>query len=318
MSWEKRLIARHSPSDRIDAAIDMLFRKQRRDWQLLRENEATLAGARVRRLVDGPDSVIAQENPGRHGSVSAKVDTASVASRPCFLCEHNLPEQERAIGFGSDLFLLPNPYPIVPQHISIPSRAHEAQAIDGRLPDFLALSKAIGGEHLAIYNGPRCGASAPDHFHFQTGHIPHPPIETAIERGRSKGRWTAVDSLGRRAVVLRTPDADEAERKLRLAIKELATINDSDDEPMLNLLGRYRGDAYEVFFFPRDRHRPDCYFAESEERLLVSPGAMEMAGVVVLPHARDFERIDAGQVREIFDQVTLDKDRFEEWWGELR
>ena len=317
MSWAQRLIAEHSVGDEIDTAIEMLFRIQRRDWRLLKENEATLAEARVRKLIDGLDCVLAQENPGRHGSVSAKVDTASVARRPCFLCEPNLPQQERAIGFGADLILLPNPYPIVPRHVSVPTREHEAQAIDGRLKDFLALSRAIGQGTLAIYNGPRCGASAPDHFHFQTGRIPHPPIETAIEHGRNKGNWTALDSFGRRALVLRTSDANEAERKLRIAIEQLATIDGSGDEPMLNLLGRYRDGVFEVFFFPRDRHRPDCYFTEGDERLLVSPGAMEMAGLVVLPHARDFERIDASQMRRIFEQVTLDEDRFERWWSEI-
>ncbi len=318
MSWSRRVVAEFRLGESVAEAIEALFERQRANWPLLAANEAALERTQVRELSHGADRIAAQRNPGRRGSVSAKVDPASVRRRPCFLCEPNLPVEERGIAFGPELVLLPNPFPIVPRHISVATREHVPQAIEGRLGLLLALAGAVDEETFVIYNGPRCGASAPDHFHFQTGRIVAPPIEEALPRGRRAGPWTAIESFGRQAVVLCEIDAAAAEQRLSAAISELATIMGEDREPMLNLLARHRGGELEVFFFPRARHRPGCYFEQGEQRFLISPGAMEMAGILVLPEEHDFARIDADRACSVYREVSLDEERFERWWERLQ
>ena len=74
-------------------------------------------------------SALAQFNPARLVSTGAKIDKATLAKRPCFLCEKNRPSEQIVLSFGEGFDILVNPFPILPVHFTIPSRHHQLQAI---------------------------------------------------------------------------------------------------------------------------------------------------------------------------------------------
>lgn len=313
MSWDARLLAQTRPGDDLAPLVERLLAEQRRDWALLQEHVEALSRVQLRRLDCGDSHVLVQSNPARHRSSAARVDTSFVARRPCFLCEPNLPPEERGIGFGRDLVLAPNPFPILPGHLSIPAREHGPQAIAGRSRALLELARALGPAYLLLYNGPRCGASAPDHFHFQATLRAGLPVADEVRRLPAVARVASIDSFGRRALVLRGADAAELAVALEEAVLALGQVVGAEGEPMVNLIA-YAEDADLVaILFPRAAHRPACFFAPEAERILISPGALDMAGVVVVAEAGHFERVDLAVVRRIFEEVSLDAAHFGRW-----
>jgi hypothetical protein len=195
MSWDR--ILQNDPGSHVPLRqrIDELFAQQRETWPALRDGEAALSQLERKTLSHDGESIIVQVNPARKRSTHAKTDAKSIAARACFLCAENMPAEERGVAF-EDLVVVPNPFPILPLHCTVPSREHVPQQITGRIGTFLRLAAAIGPDMVALYNGPRCGASAPDHFHFQTAHAPEipilkqllplPPGEGPREHGRPK------------------------------------------------------------------------------------------------------------------------------------
>src|SRR3954447_7397686 len=163
MSWE-RILQNDRLGKPLRQRIDDLFAQQRATWPALREGEAALEHLQRKTLAEGGDSIVVQLNPSRSRSTLANTDTKAIAARACFLCPDNMPPEERGVAF-EDLVLLPNPFPILPLHCTIADRIHRPQEIRGRLATFLHLAQEIGSDMAALYNGPRCGASAPDHFH---------------------------------------------------------------------------------------------------------------------------------------------------------
>jgi hypothetical protein len=318
MSWDARLLATARAGDALAPLVARLLVEQQRDWPLLREHVQALAQVQVQRLDCGDSHVLVQSNPARHRSTAARVDTSFVAKRPCFLCEPNLPPEERGIGFGRDLVLAPNPYPILPGHLSIPARAHSPQAIAGRTRALLELARALGTSYLLLYNGPRCGASAPDHFHFQATLRADLPIADEVGRLPAVGRMASIDSFGRRALVLRGSDAAELAVTIEDAVAALGQVVEAAGEPMFNLIAYDDGGSLVAVLFPRAAHRPACFFAPEAQRILISPGALDMAGVVVVAEAGHFERVDLAVVRRIFEEVSLDAARFGRWLEVLR
>ena len=118
-----------------------------------------------------------QFNPGRYISTSAKVDEKSINDRKCFLCPANLPEEQKGILYEEEYLILGNPFPIFPEHFTIPNINHVPQQIKNNFPLMLKLTKDLSKHYVVLYNGPKCGASAPDHFHFQAGTKNFMPIE---------------------------------------------------------------------------------------------------------------------------------------------
>ena len=182
MSFAERVLESVRPGGDLSGPVSRMLEQQRRTWPLLAAGEASFAKVISREIEDRGSRVIVQSNPGRRVSTSAKVDPGSVAARPCFLCERNLPPEERGVAFGDDLIVFANPFPIVGDHLSIVSRDHAPQRIAGRVAEMLALARALGPKMLVLYNGPACGASAPDHFHFQAGQSSALPIAIDAER----------------------------------------------------------------------------------------------------------------------------------------
>ncbi len=294
-----------SPAD-LPGRLEALFDQQRAAWPALADGVAALAGMRTRVVaLDGAEVVI-QANPGRRKSTHARVDPTSVAKRPCFLCPANMPDAERGLAFGP-LVILPNPYPVLPGHCTVPVRDHVPQRIAGHTGTLLALAEGLGESQIAFYNGPACGASAPDHLHFQACRAEGVPLIGELPEDIAPDEIRPHRSAGRRLLVF---GARAAEAGLRRALSALAAVAPADPEPMVNLLALRRAGQSLAVLVPRARHRPTQFFAEGHARIAVSPAALEMAGVLVVAEPDDLNKVDSETVRDIYAQVSLDEERF--------
>jgi hypothetical protein len=302
MSWARILEFDAGPIQPLRQRIDSLFHQQRQSWPTFRAGEAGLEHLRTKTLVSDGDSVVVQLNVGRRPSVLAKTDPESVAARACFLCPESMPPEERGAAF-EDLVVLPNPNPCLTLHCTIAGREHVPQCIAGRVDTFLRLARALGHDLAVTYNGPRCGASAPDHFHFQCvrrdglplfGQLPRPALGMAV---------TTHSNFGRQMLVFSGCDAARVRADMERVIGSLGRHADPGGEPLLNLAGCFDGECFTVLLFPRTRHRPASYYVAGAERLIISPGVLEMCGLFVVTDPSDFERIDADTVRSIYEEV---------------
>jgi hypothetical protein len=262
-------------------------------------------------------SVVIQYNPGRVVSTTAEVGEKDVALRPCFLCEANLPVWQRVISYYERYLLLCNPMPVFREHFTVPSIRHQPQRMIVDLPVFLGLALDCGPEWIVLYNGPRCGASAPDHLHFQITRAGFLPLEKEIREpgrlvpvGRSSGTCIfCVAEWGREAVVFESEIAEELASLLTSFLHALrAELRDSaSDEPMVNAVCTHRDGIYRVIVFPRVKHRPDAYFRAGSERLVVSPAVAEMGGVIVTPRRADYDLMSAEVVENLYHEISLDR-----------
>ena len=292
-------------------ATERLLEEQIASWKTAYDNYAALSGVLVREIEVGRTTFKAQFNPARIVSSGAKVDARSISERRCFLCAENRPAEQHEVDFGERYTILVNPFPIFPRHLTIPDKAHTEQLIGGRFGDMLDLAKALP-DYTIFYNGPRCGASAPDHAHFQAGNKGFMPIESDWRKMRCQ---KIVESGG--TVLLRVDDGtprtmlvvESAEREgaVRMfeTIYSALTVKEGEQEPMMNVLAMYEDGKWVVFIFPRAKHRPDCYFAEGDDKMLISPASVDLGGVFIFPLERDFSRITAEEIMQILSEVSL-------------
>jgi hypothetical protein len=296
----------------------VLLAEQRESWQELKDAYDALKTVRTRNLFLNGFSVLLYYNPGRLRSATAAVGKNDVQERPCFLCLDNLPSEQKGIFYRNDYLILCNPRPVLPSHFTIAHVEHRPQAISESFDAFLNLTADLGHGWITLYNGPRCGASAPDHLHFQALPMGHMPIEHEIHGGtrlllatRVEGvSIYAANDLGREILVLK---GDNCESMTQTFLKVLAALKGAvhtDEEPMMNIAGFYDKGSWLVALFPRQKHRPDIFYKEGDERIVVSPGVVEMAGVLVTPMEEDFERLDAETVEAIYQEVSMDGDVF--------
>lgn len=326
MGWEQRLIAERELEPFLPAAADFSDRllglqaQQREMWPMLREAIAGLERVESRKLPVKNSIILAQHNPRRIISAIARVDAQTIKQRPCFLCPENLPVEEKAMTFGQDFVALCNPFPVLKNHLVIASRRHTPQLIEGNFELMLDLAGDLGDKWFTLYNGPRCGASAPDHLHFQScareGLPIFPEIETwelkMVDQFRQLGPFGTFSLADYRINLLVTRSSD---RQLLIGwfnetIARLAMVSGESEEPMINLIVTHDDDGWTVIVFPRSKHRPSCYYAEGEAKLIVSPAAIDLAGVLIVPRAEDFARIGAVDIEKIYAEVTLDDERF--------
>lgn len=315
MSWERILLDTRLYPD-LPRQIDALLENQRATWKTFREGEEALAEMKSKVFSDGSARIIVQANPGRRTSIHARVDPTSVSQRPCFLCPENLPPEERGIGRGK-LVILPNPHPILLRHLSIPTREHRPQELSGHVDTMLGLVRDIGPDMLVLYNGARCGASAPDHFHFQAASSIGVPLFEEVEAIGKKDGVMPHTSFGRQMLVFQSRDADKVQILIQRTLEILSSFERGGDEPLVNIIALYRDGRYAAFVFPRMKHRPACYFAEGRERISVSPGSLEMAGIMVVADADHFDRVDETTAKAILEEVALDEKRFRKLPQEL-
>ncbi|MFO8001930.1 MAG: DUF4922 domain-containing protein [Marinilabilia sp.] len=293
--------------------VDRLIEDQVASWDMARKNYEGLKDVKIRSVKMGVATEMrVQFNPGRIRSSAAKVDAKSIKERKCFLCPENLPEEQEGVSFGDDYLVLVNPFPIFPRHLTIPHRSHTDQRIKGRIKDMMNLARSLPG-FVLFYNGPRCGASAPDHFHFQAGNKGFLPIEEEYDKHPGKNllfdqevlRIHAVDKYFRKTLVFEGSDMELIEQWFTKLYRFLDAIQDRDDEPMLNILCSWEDGHWRLFIFPRKEHRPRQYYAEGDDQILLSPASVDFGGVLITPREEDFNKLNRNLIADIFEQVTF-------------
>jgi hypothetical protein len=296
-----------------------LLLQQKGVWEMLRSGYDTLQSVRTKVYDFGGVQIKVQFNPGRLISTSAKVDAASIKERKCFLCAENLPPAQRGIPCDGEYIVLCNPFPIFPEHFTIPSLHHTPQLIRDSFAALLRLTRELGSRYTVLYNGPRCGASAPDHLHFQAGNRSYLPIDAeynALKQNHGS-RLVQSDRLSacsvedhlRRFITLESPDAGLLQRAFGALYEVFQEGGPAGEEPMLNVLGFNTNAEWRIHVFPRARHRPSFYFKEGDEKLLISPAAVELGGICTTPREQDFERVTWDHIVDIYNEVCVSAER---------
>jgi Domain of unknown function (DUF4922) len=289
--------------------LEELFQRQARAWPQLAKGIEGLARARTRPVRIAWFDVFVRHIPHRVASTTASVDRESIAKRPCFLCVGNLPAEEEGVPFDADFTIYCNPFPIVDRHLTIAHREHGAQRIANRFGTMLDLAAALRG-YFVVYNGPECGASAPDHMHFQAGSRELFPIgkDTAGLPG------VTVPDYGRNVLLFRGRDRSALIDRMDRAIELLAETTGKRMEPLVNIAAFHESGEWTTYLFPRGKHRPEVFHTGE---LTVSPASIDLCGIFVVPLARDFEKITGDAIAAIFREVTLPDDQFQEVAGKL-
>ena len=284
--------------------IDRLFQQQMKAWPRLARGVEGLAQAQTRPVRIGWFDVFIRHIPHRVGSTTAAVDRDSISKRPCFLCAGNLDPEQQGIAFSAGYTIYCNPFPIVNHHLTIVHREHGIQHIAGEFGSMLDLAAALPG-YFVIYNGPECGASAPDHMHFQAGSRALFPIEK--DTARITG--IAVRNYARNVFLFRGADRSRLIGDVEHAIELLPGISGKKPEPLINITAVHDDDQWTVYLFPRGKHRPNVFHTGE---LTVSPASIDLCGIFVVPLEKDFERISGLDIAAIFKEVTQAEDVFEE------
>ncbi|OPY91000.1 MAG: hypothetical protein A4E72_00348 [Syntrophus sp. PtaU1.Bin208] len=302
-----------------------LLSRQKADWPKLKAGYEAVGQSRFRVIDCGGFSVVLQFNPQRIVSSGARVDPASIAARPCFLCPANLPEAQQGILYHRKFLVLCNPFPIFPQHYTISNLSHRPQSLEEHLDLFLLLARDLAPSLAVFYNGPFCGASAPDHLHFQACPAGSLPVEGQLDDGRpiplvSTYRSASifrVERLGRAVLAIEGLEAESLKGAIRKILTVMKTAAVPGTEPMLNLFASFKEGKWRILLFPRQKGRPDLYDREDPERILISPASVEMGGWLVAPVERDFQRLNPELVRHIYREVSVTPALFEEWTNQL-
>lgn len=291
-----------------------LLERQKKTWPGLASGYEALGEARLREIRGDGWGVKIQFNPRRIVSSGARVDPETIRRRPCFLCPDHLPPEQQAILYRDGYLVLCNPMPIFPGHLTIAHRRHLPQSLPGNMQTLLRLAADFDPRMTLFYNGPRAGASAPDHLHFQaapTGlmsvekEIMDPRKRTGARRRNGVGICRTA-GLARGILVIEGAEEGDVAAMVGEVIGLLGRRAASGGEPLLNLLCTRTGEGWRLLLFPRRRHRPDAYFREGEERLLISPGAVDMGGMIITPREKEFRALTPDLVRGIFREVAFD------------
>lgn len=288
-------------------------------WPTAANNFEALKGVKVKDLdVDGM-KIKVQFNPARIVSSSAKVDAKSLKERKCFLCAANRPAVQTGIDWGKDgkYIILINPFPIFPRHLTIPDQRHVDQLIVDRIEDMMDLASELD-EYTVFYNGPKCGASAPDHMHFQAGNSDFLTIGETLEGTELKtlaedgdATLALVDTLPLNLFVIDAADHAAGARLFR-RLYDAIPVPEGEKEPMMNILCYSTPAGERLVVIPRKRHRPSFYGTETDEQMLISPASVDMGGVFITPLEKDFNRVDENVIRRIFEELCLSNDEIDE------
>lgn len=308
-------------------AGDLFIENQLAKWQTARTNHEALNQIETRRFELAGNTITVQFNPARAVSTCAKVDKSSIEARKCFLCPENKPNEQDEIIISLDepFSLRINPYPILPGHLTISSLKHQDQVLADKtirqLPGKLIswLEEYFASGYVLFYNGAKCGASAPDHFHFQAVKQSDVPViqqwerlmETAVrekeiktENGNTYSSFQITSYICPIQVFICNHSADILPEMINHYLQSLP-LHEGESEPRYNLFAwqdKQRG--FTMAYFPREKHRPACYTATRGEQLLVSPGALDMAGLLVTPRKEDFDKITESDIAQIYKEVA--------------
>ena len=297
-----------------ESPLQRFFNRQLQTWSDTRRRYRELNQVETREFNDGNTTVVLQWNPARIGSTGAKIDSQSLKERPCFLCAANRPKEQLKRTVDGKWELLVNPYPILPMHFTLPTLKHQPQAIKDMYGEIYRLLTDYP-ELMVFYNGPKCGASAPDHAHLQAGVPTVLPLMDAWQRLSREltpvvtlsddDDISVINEYPCPALLIRSHSRNAGEKLFRLLYAALPVRKD-ETEPMMNIVAWRKGDEYLSVVFPREKHRPDCY-----GEVLVSPGAIDMAGLVITPREDDFRSLTAEQTLAILREVSLSQEAFD-------
>ena len=291
-----------------------LLAEQLHTWALAEKNYKALETVKIKSFDMDGFTIRVQFNPARIVSTGAKIDAKSIKARKCFLCPANLPEEQLRIPFGNDYQLLCNPFPIFKEHFTIPTCAHTMQFIIPQLDAFMDLTKCLS-PLTVFYNGPKSGASAPDHAHFQAVTRGVMPMDEDIQKLvfgslESKTPIKEGDHIHlltnylRNGFVIQSTTAKSAAELFKKIYTELP-IQEGETEPMMNAFGSYYNNLWIVTLIPRKSHRPWQYFAEGDDKLMSSPGAADIGGLFITPVEKDFQKINPELIKDVYEQVCL-------------
>jgi hypothetical protein len=293
-----------------------LLTEQEYLWPALSEGIAALDEIRIRDLHCSGFSVKLQFNPARIISSAAPLDPQSIKERPCFLCTKNLPAAQKGILYRQKFLILCNPFPIVRRHYTVSHINHMPQSLSEAIHFLLNLSKDLSPDFNVFYNGPCAGASAPDHLHFQAAPSGTLPVEKEIRDNRTRWTKTSMDGIflsnaglsGREALVMEGKTATGVETALLKVMDRLKHAIPTAEEPLMNLLCSYQENTWQLIIFLRRKHRPHVYYLTGKKRILISPGLMDMGGLVITPIEKDFILLDAETMENIYREVSLDSE----------
>ena len=292
--------------------VNELFDQQLSVWEMARNNFEGLKTVQIREFDFDGFAVKVQFNPARMVSSGAKVDAKTIAERKCFLCAANRPEVQRGIEWR-DYDILINPFPIFTRHLTIPRREHVDQRLVPYIADMFDLARELT-DFVVFYNGPKCGASAPDHMHFQAGNADFLPLVSDYFNLKQVGRTELVETADTAEtylikdylrVVYCIESADAVALKEAFMKLYNSWVVDADVEPMMNVVCLYREGKWYLFVIPRGAVRPWQYTAEGDAQLLVSPATVEVSGLFITPVKEHFERITKEDVVDILTQCTI-------------
>jgi len=320
----EKTFASHHPSSAppLPALLSQLLENQQRVWPLAAKGYAALRYAQVREVQCRTFSVALQFNPKRLVSTGAKVDAGSIRNRRCFLCVENLPPGQQGVLYAQTFLVLCNPLPIFPAHFTIAHIQHQPQLLAAHFATLLQLARDLSPAFTVFYNGARCGASAPDHLHFQAAPAGRIPIEHEAIKASRRERVREIDGvviimlkeLGRAVLVFEGTNAEKLIRVLQQLLVKMQTILHSADEPKINLLCQYQASQWRIILFPRRKHRPDVFFKAGEAKVLISPASVDMGGLIVTPVEKDFQTVGAEMIEAIFREVSWDETTMRKLW----
>ncbi len=283
--------------------LDQCLEQQLAVWPAAKQAFDNLEQVQTRVL--SSSGLALQHNPARIISTTAKVAPAQTTARPCFLCKENRPVEQISFDAGDGFELLLNPYPILREHFCVVSREHRPQKFLDCYGKMLQIAEQLEPGYMIFYNGPRSGASAPDHLHMQIGRSEGIPLLDKLRENEppAKDEPITIQPFGFPVIVIKGSDPT----KLWDYISGM-TIYDGDYEPRMNVLSFNRDGQVITAIIPRSKHRPDCYYAQ-DGKILVSPGGIDMFGLVITPRKEDFESLTERQVLDIYRQVTPQQPR---------
>jgi hypothetical protein len=303
------------------SAAKFLLEKQKNEWLLLNNGYKSLDTIKIKSFQFPGYKIKIQFNPGRMISSSAKVDPQSIKERKCFLCIQNLPEEQKGILYNNNLLILCNPFPIFPEHFTIPDVIHKPQEIKNNFPDLISLTRDFSKYYNVLYNGPRCGASAPDHFHFQAGSKFFMPIDNEFEQIKNEYGApifeseeiivSSIDDSLRRFIAIESDNPQKIIEAFNKFYEIYNSAIEGTEEPMMNIISFYdHRFGWRVLIFLREKHRSSHYFAEGDKKILISIASVDLGGVCITPVEKDFEKINRGVIEEIFREISLNKELF--------
>ena len=291
--------------------IKKLYSEQLSEWTQFREHVLQLNDVQTHSFDFGNYEMKTQYNPARIVSSNAKLDEKSIAARKCFLCPENRPAVQREVRLNENFIALVNPYPILKEHFTIALIQHKKQEILPYLGDMLDFAEALP-DYTIFYNGAKAGASAPDHIHFQAVRKGQLPLESEYQKTEKKillegsnKRISTLQEYGRRCLLIQSSDKEIVHSLFRQVYMQLQTLSGTGEEPIMNIFILYENKQWNLFVFPRKTHRPSHFFAEGKDYKMISPGAVDMAGIFVLPRKEDFDSINKEIISDVFKQVSF-------------